>query len=249
MRTDIALIDQELTARLPLLEQVLPPQLSPERLKRTVMIACERNPRLLDCTPQSIINAATSAAVLGLEVDTASGQGFLIPFGRQAQFVIGYKGLNTLAARSGYTITGAVVREGDVFDYELGSGAFVRHKPDLVDVARRRIVAAWACAERTGHPPIVAVLSLDELLAVKERAPGARSAHSRGERRRWARLCRDVREDRQAPACPLAAAVGVQPGRPARARGRRRQAGAHRHQWRGDNRRGTGGARRCGAAA
>jgi phage RecT family recombinase len=70
-----------------------------------------------------------SAACLGLEVDGVTGQAYLIPFKGRAQLVVGYKGYNTLAARSGITITGAVVREGDEFDYQLGSAAFVRHKP------------------------------------------------------------------------------------------------------------------------
>jgi phage RecT family recombinase len=70
-----------------------------------------------------LFNSAMSAAVLGLEVDGVTGQAYLIPFAGKAQLVIGYKGFNTLAARSGITITGAVVREGDEFDFELGSNA------------------------------------------------------------------------------------------------------------------------------
>ena len=42
-----------------------------------------------------------------LEVDGVTGQAFLIPFKGRAQLVIGYKGFNTLAARSGLTVTGA----------------------------------------------------------------------------------------------------------------------------------------------
>jgi recombination protein RecT len=124
-----------------------------ERLIRTIVVSVERLPKLLECDRQSLFNAAMSAAVLGLEVDGVTGQAYLIPFKGKAQLVIGYKGYNTLAARSGITITGAVVREGDEFDYELGSAAFVRHRPKL---GRTRIAASSrrgrARSRSTGRP-------------------------------------------------------------------------------------------------
>lgn len=177
MGTNLAVIDKELTARLPMFQQVLPPSVSPQRLMRTVMMSCERTPKLLECTPQSIMNAATTAAVLGLECDGVTGQGFLVPYGNVATFQVGYKGYNTLAARSGYTINGAVVREGDEFDYMLGTGGFVHHKP-LLNGTKRRIVATWAVAESHGRPNIVVVMSIEEVEQIKAKSAGARKKDS-----------------------------------------------------------------------
>lgn len=177
MGTNLAVIDKELTARLPMFLQVLPPSVTPQRLMRTVIMSCERNPRLLDCTPQSIMNAATTAAVLGLECDGVTGQGFLVPYGNVASFQVGYKGYNTLAARSGYTINGEVVREGDEFDYMLGTGGYVKHKP-LLNGTKRRIVAAWATAESNGRPNIVVVMSIEEIEQIKAKSPGAKKKDS-----------------------------------------------------------------------
>lgn len=176
MGTSLAVVNRELTARLPVFQQVLPPQVSPERLMRTVITSCERNPRLLECSPQSIINAATTAAVLGLECDGVTGQGFIVPYKGVATFQPGYKGYNTLAARAGYTVNGAVVREGDEFDYQLGTGGFIRHKP--MPGTKRRIVAAWATAESIGRPNIVALMWIDEIEQIKAKSPGARKADS-----------------------------------------------------------------------
>ena len=178
MGTNLTVIDRELTTRLPIFQQVLPPSVSPQRLMRTVMMSIERLPKLLDCTPQSIINAATTAAVLGLECDGVTGQGYLIPYGNVAQFQIGYKGYNTLASRAGYTVNGAVVREQDEFEYSLGTGGYVRHKPLLERVRERRIIAAWATAESTGRPAIVAIMSIDEILEIKARSKGAKKLDS-----------------------------------------------------------------------
>lgn len=173
--TNLTVVTQELKHRLPMFQQILPPQVQPERLMRTVLISIERNPKLLDCSLPSIVNAATTAAVLGLECDGVTGQGYIIPYGRVATFQMGYKGMNTLAARSGYTINAKVVREGDLFEYELGSDAYVKHRPQS---AAGRIVAAWATATSKGRTPIVDVMFIEEIYAIKERSQGAKKPDS-----------------------------------------------------------------------
>ena len=152
--TALVALEEQLTPLAPRFEAALAGMMPVQRLIRTVMVSVERLPKLLECDRQSIFMAAMSAACLGLEVDGVTGQAFLIPFKNRAQLVIGYRGFNTLAARSGITIAGAVVREGDAFEYEKGSGAFVRHKPLLEGAAVRRIVAAWACANHADRPPV-----------------------------------------------------------------------------------------------
>jgi phage RecT family recombinase len=152
-----------------------------DRLMRTIIISAERNSDLLTCNRQSLINSAMTFAVLGLEVDGVTGQGFLVPFKGFVQPVIGYLGYNTLGARSGYTITGRVVREGDGLDFDESAGV-VRHYRKLGGEAgpdKRRIMAAWARAAARDRPPIVRVMSIDELLAVKAKSP-------RGDKPPWA---------------------------------------------------------------
>ncbi len=172
---DLAVLETQLKPLAPHFAQVLGKTMPVERLMRTVMISVERLPQLLQCDRQSIFNAAMSAACLGLEVDGVTGQAYLIPFKGRAQLVIGYKGFNTLAARSGITITGAVVRAGDEFDYQLGSAAYVRHKPKG---SKAPITHAWACAQSMDRPAVVEVLTIDELMEVKARSPGAKRSDS-----------------------------------------------------------------------
>lgn len=175
MSTALVALERQLAPLAPRFGEVLPANLSPDRLIRTVMVSVERLPKLLECERQSLFNAAMSAAILGLEVDGVTGQAFLIPFGNKAQLVVGYKGYNTLAARAGITITGSVVREGDAFDYDLGAG-FVTHKPVLGN--KGRIIGAWAKAAHSTRPPVVAVLGIDDLMAVKAKSPGAKKSDS-----------------------------------------------------------------------
>lgn len=154
--------------------------LTAQRLVRSVLISVERQPDLMQCTRQSLFNAAMSAAVLGLECDGVTGQAFLIRFNVKgtptAQLVIGYKGYNTLAARSGLTITGEVVREGDAFNFDEGEG-WVKHKK-LLGAGERRTIAAWAKAAALDRPAVVKVLDIAEILAVRARSPGAKRSDS-----------------------------------------------------------------------
>lgn len=177
MSNDLVLIENQLKPLAPHFQQVLGPLMPADRLIRTVVVSVERLPALMQCDRQSLFNAAMSAAVLGLEVDGVTGQAYLIPFKNKAQLVIGYKGFNTMAARSGITITGAVVREGDSFDPDYDRG-LANHKPKLGDESRRRIVAAWARASANNRPAVLKVLSIDELLAIKAKSPGAKRQDS-----------------------------------------------------------------------
>lgn len=179
MANDLATIETQLGHMAPQLSQALGGIMPVDRLIRTVIVSVERLPALLSADRQSVFMAAMSAACLGLEVDGVTGQAYLIPFKGKAQLVIGYKGFNTLAARGGISISGNVVREGDdEWDFRLGSGGFVRHKPSLARARDRRIIAAYAVAEHRDRPPVIEVIGIDDIEAVKEKSPGARMRDS-----------------------------------------------------------------------
>lgn len=171
MSTDIAIIENDLQVLAPRMEMVLPANLPVGRLHQTVMVSLERTPALLECSIPSIMQAAMTFAILGLEVDGVTGQGYMIPFKKKATPVIGYRGFNTLGARSNYTITGDVIREGDRFEYQKGSSPYLNHIADPEQ--KGKIQGAWALGATAGRPPIIEVLPIVELMLVKERSPGA----------------------------------------------------------------------------
>lgn len=170
-----AAVEKQLQLLSPQFAQVLGSIMEPARLVRTVMVSLDRTPTLYECNRQSLFMAAMSAACLGLEVDGVTGQAFLLPFAGKAQLITGYKGYNTLAGRGGYAIRGACVREGDGFEYDLASATIV-HRPKLGNGGR--VVGAWALAASKSLPAVASVISIDELLALKARAPGARKRES-----------------------------------------------------------------------
>lgn len=59
------------------------------------------NRQLQACSFESIMASAIQAAALDLAIDTNLGQAFIIPYGSEARFQIGYKGYTQLALRTG----------------------------------------------------------------------------------------------------------------------------------------------------
>ncbi len=106
--------------------KALPKHLTAERMTRIALTAFRRTPKLADCDPRSVFAAVIQAAQLGLEPDTL-GRSYLIPYGKECQFVPGWKGLVDLCNRSGNAtvFTGVIYRDQR---YTYSDGA----KRDLV---------------------------------------------------------------------------------------------------------------------
>lgn len=76
------------------------------------------NSYLKNASPDSIYTSAMMAAALDLPINPNLGFAYIIPYGQQAQFQIGYKGLIQLALRSGQfkTISACPVYEGQLLE-------------------------------------------------------------------------------------------------------------------------------------
>jgi len=64
----------------------------------------KQNEMLKKCNPETVVGAALTAAALDLPIDPNLGQAHVVPYGNEAQFQIGYKGLIQLAQRSGQMV-------------------------------------------------------------------------------------------------------------------------------------------------
>lgn len=56
---------------------------------------------LKNCTPVSVMKSAMTAAALDLPIEKNLGLAYIVPYGNQANFILGYKGLIQLALRTG----------------------------------------------------------------------------------------------------------------------------------------------------
>ncbi|WP_259301714.1 recombinase RecT [Streptococcus anginosus] len=77
------------------------------------------NNLLMKESNESIMTAAMKAAVLNLPIEPSLGQAYIVPYGREAQFQLGYKGLIQLAQRSGKykSINSGVVYKAQFISY------------------------------------------------------------------------------------------------------------------------------------
>jgi recombination protein RecT len=141
------------------LRTALPRHLTPDRMLRLVFTACAKSPKLLECSPGSVYGAVLQCAQLGLEPDLL-GQAYLVPFYNnkkkqmECQLIPGYKGLLTLARRSGEisSIDARVVREGDTFEYEYGLSPKLIHRPQPDALGDLTHVYAIARFRHGGEP-------------------------------------------------------------------------------------------------
>jgi recombination protein RecT len=130
-----------------------------DRMINAFYLCVRKNPKLLDCTEQSIMGALLETGNLGLEPGGSLGQAYLVPFknnkagGRlEVQLIAGYKGLLKLVRNTGElaSITAEVVyRQDELFEYGLGSEPFVKHVPTEAEIPTPiwdQIRAAYAVA-------------------------------------------------------------------------------------------------------
>ncbi len=137
--------------------------MSPDRMMKVVANAMRTTPKLADCDPMSMLGALMTCASMGLEPNTVLGHAYLVPFknGRkkitEVQVIVGYKGLIDLARRSGHitSISGGIhYSDDDLWDYEEGTEARLRHRPGNLEGDK---LHAYAIAKFTdgGHAYVV----------------------------------------------------------------------------------------------
>jgi recombination protein RecT len=83
-----------------------------ERFIRLVVTEVRRTPKLMECSVPSFMAAAMECAKLRLEPGVL-GECYILPYGRDAQFILGYRGMLTLMWRCGVTAIAYPVYEKD----------------------------------------------------------------------------------------------------------------------------------------
>lgn len=85
----------------------------------SVLQVVNSNGYLQKADPKSVYTAAMIAATLDLNINNALGYAYIVPYGQQAQFQIGYKGLIQLAQRTGEykSINAVPIDEGHLISW------------------------------------------------------------------------------------------------------------------------------------
>jgi recombination protein RecT len=125
----------------------LPKHMNADRLPRIALTEIRKNQKLAQCSMESFASSVMTASQLGLEIGSAFGQSYLVPYGKDCQLIIGYRGMIQLAHRSGQikNIHADIVHENEFFDYEHGVEMVFRHRPNKTK-DRGMITHAYAYA-------------------------------------------------------------------------------------------------------
>ena len=165
-------IDAYLRRMAPEIKRALPKHMTADRLARVALTTIRLTPALLKCDVQSLMASIMQAAQLGLEPGIL-GHCYIVPYGNQAQFIIGYRGLIDLARRSGNieSIAAHEVCENDEFEWEFGLDEKLRHVPALVD--RGEIILFYAYAKFVGGGHQIHVMTREQVDKIRARSRAA----------------------------------------------------------------------------
>ena len=126
------------------LQLAIPKHMTVERLLRVAMTVIRATPKLMDCTPKSLMICIMGCAQLGLSPEPFLGQAYFVPFNvnaapkgqtarweMQATLIPGYRGYIALARRSGevQNVTAQAVYTNYEFRIQFGLHEELSHIP------------------------------------------------------------------------------------------------------------------------
>lgn len=138
--------------------------ISEETFVAQIANACRATPALWGCEPETVLGSALRAAQLGLAPNDARNLAWIVPYGNQATFQLGYGGIMELARRAvpGLRFDGRPVYPNDEFDIDYGKAEPLVHRPAIA-LRQPRGGDAYAWYVRAVYPDgAIQIHALDE---------------------------------------------------------------------------------------
>ncbi len=176
---NISELSQFLAGRMGQIKSVISNKLTPEKMARIALNELRSNAYLAKIAmenPGSFVNAIVQASHLGLEIGGTLGQAYLVPFKGEIKMMPGYRGLISLARRSGEisSIKAEVVYQKDTFDLVLGLETKVTHIPNL-DGDRGEPKLAYMVAHFKDGGSHFEWMTVAEVMKIKARSSAVKS--------------------------------------------------------------------------
>lgn len=155
---------------------------SPEAIRKEISFALQhinKSKKLKECDPNSILQAVVNISNVGLTLNPASREAYLIPryngSTRQTEAVLdpSYIGLTKLLTDTGsiISITTQLVYDGDVFEMDVANNSNpVRHRPQLVKERRGKLLGVYALATLHNGVRQVEWMDVDDVNAIRDRS-------------------------------------------------------------------------------
>lgn len=174
MSQELATITTEIKKLEPRMLQVLDPNTAKRELSFAVQLV-QSSEQLQQCTQVSILTAIYNIANIGLSLNPATKEAYLVPRynsatrQKEASLQPSYVGLVKLLTDAG-TVTQVVcniVYEGDKIEMDIASG-FVKHFPCLVKANRGAIIGCYAVATLANGSKQLDWMEVDKLNEVRD---------------------------------------------------------------------------------
>ncbi len=120
---------------------------------------------------QSVINAVTNVAAIGISLNPARKQAYLVPRDRKICLDISYIGLVDLATQSGSIVwaKSELVYTADAF--EMGEpGTMPKHKFNPFAKKRGEVIGAYVVAKTPGGEYLCDAMSIEDINAIRDRS-------------------------------------------------------------------------------
>lgn len=168
----------------PRIQQVIGGNLKPDRLYQLCVSTINREPKLAECSVESVLSCFMKCSALGLEPSSVDGLGraYILPYGnknlrgqREATFILGYKGMIDLARRSGQlkSIHAQAVYQGDEFQcWEDETGQHFKFRQDpSAEHSERTLTDVFVNAQLKPDGFVFEHMTKSEVDAVRRRSP------------------------------------------------------------------------------
>jgi recombination protein RecT len=133
-----------------------------EQFIATAVTSISMNPKLAQCTLESLVSSLYDAARCGLTINSITQEGHLIPFRDKCTFVVGYRGLLKLVKASG-SFAGVSVKavfDKDEFFMKQGLHPDIHHIP--VEKDKGNLRGVYAVLYLHGAQPVFEYVSLED---------------------------------------------------------------------------------------
>lgn len=180
-RRPIDVFKQNLELAAPTIMHMVPAHIGMDKFKAMMVTSVAYNPKLLECTTNSLLRATAEAAELGLSLNPSLREADILPVynkkagpegkgAMEAQMRPRFMGLMKLAKQSNEIskIEAHVVYENDTFDYQYGIRPIINHLPFRGRSRRQIIRDLW---KELKHEPTEDVINA----AVEQESPGLKT--------------------------------------------------------------------------
>jgi recombination protein RecT len=143
-----------------------------EKAQRFMAAAIEyvrRVPKLLECDRTSLVMAFVQSAQFNFLPSGVGGEAYVIPYGKDAKFQIGYQGYVTLFYRAGVkSVKALIIYENDKWEYAEGLDTTLVHVPTAFGKPKGDPIGVYAVAVTPNGGRVFKVMSKDEVMAIKD---------------------------------------------------------------------------------